>query len=244
MTRFYAFLILSLFIMLTACDDTAFDCIQKAGEEKTINISLPDFHSINANDGVNIVLRQGNSQKVTLTAGENLIEEINLEVDDAGYLDISNSNSCNWVRSYRGITLDITTPNILLINQFGYGTIKSDGILRFPDFTINAKNGTGDITLKIESNNFYTVSNTVANFYVSGNTNALWVGFYYSDGIFYGKELTANKVSITHLGTNKIEVTALDELKGTLQSIGEIVYHGNPSTVDVLVSGQGALVKK
>lgn len=226
------------------CENGGFDCIQKAGDQITKTVDAPPFHSINAYDGVNIFIKEGPDQNINLQVGENLSREIIVEVDQEGSLNIRNENSCNWVRSYRDINVFITTNSLSRINQFGYGTIKSEGVLSFPSITVNAKDGVGDIHLEVQNEKLYLVSNTIANFYLSGFTEELVIGNYYSNGRFLGKELVAKKVGITHLGSNTIEVNATESLSGSIQSVGNVHYYGNPSIVDVSITGKGELIKR
>lgn len=245
MKKFNLFYILVPFLMFSiGCENGGFDCVQKAGTEITRKIELPSFHSINAYDGINIIIKQGNTQEITLQAGENLMGEIIVGVDTAGFLNIQNENSCNWVRSYRDINLYITTDTLFLVNQYGYGTIRSEGILTFPSVTINAKDGVGDITLEVDNQRLYLVSNTIGNFYLSGRTEAFIIGNYYSNGRFLAKDLIAKKATINHLGSNTIEVNATESLSGSIQGLGDIVYYGDPEVLDVEITGEGKLIKR
>lgn len=240
--RLYIFL--GLLSLLFGCEETSFDCLKKAGDTETVSIALPLFHSINAYDGVNIILKEGNEQEVKLTAGENLIDKIKLTVDSIGFLNVSNENTCNWVRDYKDLQLHITMDTLHRINQYGYGQIRSEGILHFTDFMVNAKDGTGDVSLAVENKKLYIVSNSIANFYLSGTTEHLIVGFYYNDGICYAQELKANKVNVTHLGTNSIKIDPLDLLTGNIQSRGDILCYGSPESIKVKITGDGKLVMK
>lgn len=242
----FSFMLFTPFALFfsTGCENGGFDCVQKAGHEITRTVEVPPFHSINAYDGVNIFITQGIQQEVTLQVGENLSDEIVVEVDPEGFLNVRNENSCNWMRSYRDINVFLTTSSLTRINQFGYGTIRSEGVLSFPSITINAKDGVGDVYLEVQNEKLYLVSNTIANFYLSGFTEELIIGNYYSNGRFLGKELVAKKVGITHLGSNTIEVNATESLSGTIQSVGDLHYHGDPSIVDISITGEGALIKR
>src|SRR5690606_30877560 len=135
-------------------------------------------------------------------------------------------NSCNWIRSYQDINLYITTDTLVHINQYGFGTIRSQEKWSFPSVTINAKDGVGDIYVEVENQRLYLVSNSIANFYISGNTENFIIGNYYSNGRFSTKDLIARNVSVNHLGSNTITVNATESLKGSIQSVGDIVYYG------------------
>lgn len=229
---------------LLSCDKTDFDCIKKAGSTTTITLPLPPFHSININDGINVIIKEGDMQEVKLTAGKNLMSAIKVAVDSSGFVNISNENTCNWMRSYKDINLHITLDTLARIYHYGYGDLTSEGILHFSDFSVNVKDGSGDVHLNIDNKKLHIVSNTIANFHLSGKTDSFIAGFYYNDGMCKAKDLQAKKVSIIHLGINTIEVTALESLTGSIQSTGDIVYHGNPEEVAVSIAGDGKLIKR
>lgn len=239
----FLYLYILFLIPFLGCNETGFDCIKKAGNTATVTLTLPPFHSLNINDGINIIIKEGNFQEVKLTTGENLITGIKTVVDSLGFLNISSDNTCNWVRSYKAITLHITLNKLVRINHHGFGDLRSDGILHFDDFSVNVKDGTGDVHLEIDNKKLYIVSNTMSNFFISGNTESFIAGFYYNDGICNAKELLAKKVSITHLGTNTIEVTASESLTGSIKGTGNIIYHGDPE-VTVSITGDGKLIKQ
>lgn len=240
----FFFMIVVFSPMFLGCENTSFDCIKNTGPQITATFDLPEFHSIDAYDGVNIFIKEGSKQELSLEVGENLLDDIEIAVDSEGHLTVKNNNTCNWVRSYQDINLFITTDSLALINQFGYGIIRSAGKWNFPSVTINAKNGVGDIYLEVENQRLYLVTNTIANFYLSGKTENLIIGNYYSDGIFSAANLAANNVSVTHLGSNTIEVNAVESLKGSIQSVGDILYHGEPGVVEVAITGTGNLIKR
>lgn len=231
-------------LFMLGCDNTSFDCVKKAGDLTTITLALPPFHSININDGINVIIKTGNAQEVKLTAGENLLSGIKANVDNAGFLNIYNENSCNWVRSYKDINMHITLDTLHRVNHYGFGVLSSDGVLTFKNFHINLKDGAGDIRLAIDNQSLILISNSISNCYISGHTNNFTVGFYYNDGICWAQDLLARKVNVEHLGTNTIEVNALETLTGSLQSNGDIVYHGNPENIDINVTGTGELLQK
>lgn len=241
----YQFCMIVIFAPLyLGCENASFDCVRNTGAQTIMTLDLPDFSAINAYDGINLFIKEGAQQEVLLEAGENLLENIEIAVDATGYLTVSNNNTCNWVRSYKDINLYITTDTLVHINQYGYGTIRSEGIWTFPTVTINAKDGVGDIHVAVESERLYLVSNSIANFYLSGRTEAFVIGNYYSDGRFSSRDLIARHVSVNQLGSNTIEVNATESIKGSIDGTGDVVYYGSPGTVEVKLNGKGQLIKK
>src|SRR5690606_34429123 len=221
-------------IIITACDNTSIDCLKKSGSEKTVPIEVAPFHSIKAYNGINILIKEGEHQALELTSSENLIPEIKIFVDEEGYLNVVNENSCNWVRNYKNINLTVTTDTLKKIFQLGFGDIRSIDALSFPKIIVESKDAPGDVYLEVDNQQLEIVSNKISNFYLSGKTDKLNVGFYYNDGILFGKDLQAKTVQVYHQGMNTIEVHAVESVTGSIVSGGNVICHGNPQTVDVV----------
>ncbi len=84
-----------LFGMMTSCiSSQSFMNIKGTGPSKTKDFKVSDFHGIDVSHGFDVVLVQGNSEGLTLTVQENLLEYITVEVEQ-GILKIYSDNNLN-----------------------------------------------------------------------------------------------------------------------------------------------------
>lgn len=236
-------LIISTAIIVSACDTAdAPDCLKTSGELVETIITLPGFTSLQINQEFDITLEQSPSQEVVLITGENLIDEIKFDVTDSK-LTISDENSCDWVRDYNFPKVTIRHPGLSQIRQNGGGSIISTDTLIINTLHLISENSTGLFDLRFQCDKLVITNNDLSNYYLSGITNQLEVGFFSGDGRFEGAQLLATHVNVFHRGSNDIIVNVSEILTGRILSTGNIIYVGNtPSTIDISDENRGELI--
>src|SRR5690606_14853908 len=96
-----------------------------------------EFSKINISEGIELVVKESAEQTVKVTMGENLINDIKFEVID-GELKITNENGCEMLRNYHSAKVYVTTPVLEKIYSSSQFSIQSDGILTFPELTLES----------------------------------------------------------------------------------------------------------
>ena len=241
--------VICLGLLLLACNsENANDCFQNAGALKTQEVTVAAFTKLRANRNTTVIIKEGATHKVVIETGENLINDILVKVVD-DQLIINNSNTCNFVRDYDLTKIYVTTPNldeIICSTQF---KISSDGVLNFPNVKLSSESfndpaviTVGTVELALNSQNIQIVGNNLTQFQISGTTTTLDVGIYSGDGAVDASNLTANKVSIYHRGSNDITVRPQQELTGVLNSTGNLVALNQPPIVNVQSLYIGTLI--
>lgn len=241
------YLILPLFFI--NCDiENANDCFRKTGSIVTEEITVPAFTKIRVNRGVELILKEGAVHEVIIEAGENLINDVNVEVENSELI-ITDNNTCNFVRDYNPTKVYVTAPNITEIISSTQFKIQSDGVLNFnslsvisEDFTDTSVIAVGDVILTLNSQNINIVGNNLTHFSLSGFTQNLSVNLVAGDGVFDGANLIANTVNVFHRGTNDIIVNPQLELNGVLRSTGDLIAKNHPPIVNVTVLYTGDLI--
>ncbi len=234
--------IISTFFILSACNPDGAGCFKSTGSIETIAVEVPTFIAIDVSSNIEVHISNSPIQEVKLTAGSNLIPGIRLEVID-GVLFLENLNSCNWAREYMNPVVEISNPTLTNITQRGYGNIISTEKLTHDALTLENIGGAGDFKFDLDVLSLTIVSNEVANFYITGNTVKLNIGFYYADEIFFGEGLRATDCYVTHYGSNSIHVDVSGSLRGNIYSFGDIIMHHQlPQIIDVVEGSNGRLV--
>ncbi|MFY0652031.1 MAG: DUF2807 domain-containing protein [Cyclobacteriaceae bacterium] len=239
------FYILIIFLLNSCSDKDAFDCVKKSGTVRDYEITLSGgFDSLNISSNIDVDLIQGAHHRVVLTTGENLFDDIRVEVAD-GLLIFENNNTCNWARDYGVTKLQITTPDLRQIVYEGGGVFLSKTKLVFDTLTIDTKFSSGDFHLDIEANELNITSTRISNYYMTGSVNSLNLYYRSGDGRFYGKDLIAQHVSFYHFGTNDIMVYPVVSLEGTIDRYGNVIYYNDPiNTPQVEELSKGRLIRK
>lgn len=234
-------------MVLAGCEKPG-DCIKSAGATTVKTYDGFSFHTVLVNRGIALVIAQGDVYKVEVQAGENLVNDITVKVEN-GVLTLEDQTTCNWVRDYGQTVVYITAPNLTDIYAKTELPIVSRGTLTFPDLHIVSMDsydsyngtGTGDFYLNIDNQNLMIENNTVSRFYLSGHTNNLQLSVYESGGIFYGQELMAEQVVLYHRGSNDLYVHPVQSISGNIFNIGNVFSVRRPPLIDVTEHYQGRL---
>ena len=243
---------LLVFVVIMGCDsENAIDCFQKTGSIISSEISLESFSKITVFDGISLEISQGDTQKVTIETGENLLNDIDFSVED-GRLSITNNNGCNLLRSYGTTKVFITAPAISEIRSSTGLPIVSKGILKYGSLSLlsesfgvpEADTTSGSFILEIENTQVSIVSNGVAYFELKGTTSKLNINIASGDSRVDAHLLEADEVSVNHRGSNDLLVNPKNKISGTISSTGDVLSYGNPNTIEVQELFKGKLILK
>ncbi|MFL0354252.1 head GIN domain-containing protein [Xanthomarina sp. GH4-25] len=241
----YIFIIGCLF----ACDsEDANDCFQKSGNIIQKEVTVGDFEKIYVNRNIELILKDAPETHVLIETGENLMNDVEVVVID-NQLQLIDNNTCNFVRDYEPTKIYVSAPNITDIRSSTQFDISSDGVLNYnnlklfsEDFNSEGAFTMGDFRLQVNSNNLKVTANNLSSFYISGETNKLYVGFFSGTGRFEAANLIAQEVTIYHRGSNDMIVNPQQSLEGELRGTGDVISKNNPPIVEVEQFYTGELI--
>ena len=99
-----------LVIVLLSCDNEAgWGCIQTSGASVVDELTVEPFDKILVNRDIELVIRQGEAYNVEIQTGQNLRSGIEVSVVE-NQLQLTDHNSCNFVRDYGLTKISVTTP--------------------------------------------------------------------------------------------------------------------------------------
>ncbi|MBC7447209.1 MAG: DUF2807 domain-containing protein [Hymenobacteraceae bacterium] len=230
------------------------DCFKPAGPEAYEHRPLPPFTTIEVFDNVHVVLAaDGAPFGVDLTAGRNLLAEINTDVrpaDQPGQykLVVENRNRCNWVRDQtRPITVVVHLPDSAAHRRL---TVLHRG----EELITTASPGTRLDTLFLLSTNIGDADLDLASTY-------LWLGTYeYGDIRLRGRtrdlvctasgigQLRAEHLVCRHAYVHgyrdaELHVRATDILGIELFGSGNGYWYGQAAAAYYRVHGKGQVLK-
>ncbi len=237
-----------IFLMLSCVKDNAPNCIQTAGDLTIIEQNIDPFDRILVNENIELILLQGLEYHLKIESGEHLISDVNYTIDNTGLLTLNDNNQCNWVRNYAPTKIFVTTPNLKEIRSNTQYTIKSEGILGFPNLKLISENfnednmSSGDFNLRVQNESISVISNNISQFFISGSTDTLFVGFYSGTTAFFGANLLTQDVEISHRSSHDITVHPVQSLSGVLRSTGNLISVNEPPNIDVSELYTGSLI--
>ena len=231
--------ILAVIILLACNSENAGDCFQTEGTIIQQEVAITPFENILVNRDIELIVKDGPDYEVVIETGENLINDVEaIVVGDE--LQLTDNNTCNYVREYGITKVFVTAPNINVIRSSTQYDISSDGILTYQnlslfseDFIVPDTFTMGDFRLTINNSFTRVVTNNLSSIYISGQTETLNIKFASGAGRFHGEALIAQNVHVYHRGSNDIFVNPQQSLSGELRGTGDLISLNNPPTVEV-----------
>jgi len=231
-----------------SCDTAnAPDCIQASGDIISIELDVDAFDKVVVYNRVQLKVQQGTTQQVFLESGENLIDDVQVEVVD-GQLILKNHNNCNLVRDYGLTVVTVITPDLTEIRSSTGLETQSIGILDFDSLTLfsegfqNDFQSSGDFRMTLDVDNLRIVNNNISNYYLNGvvqNANLEW---YSGDGQLIARDLEIQNAQIFHRGTNNWQIDVKQNITGTLSGYGDVILETAPVNINVDEIWDGRLI--
>lgn len=248
-------MLLALFTGMSSCvTSQSFMPIRGTGSlvDKTINVS--GFHAIDVSNGFDVILVQGSSEGLTLTAQENLFEHITTKVEQ-GVLKIYTDR--NIIES-KGLKAKIAFKSIDDLKVSGGGDVVSETTLDVPNLNIsmtgggdiNARINTGDLKCRVSGGGDVAIDGTFKGYDMNltggGDLKSAISAAHILCEVSGGGDVSVNSrdksadatVSMTGGGDLQMEVNA-DNLKCSISGGGDATFTGTASSFDITINGGG-----
>jgi hypothetical protein len=195
------------------------------------------FSGIHSRGSFNVVITDGNEQKVRVEAEENLQEYITVEVQ-GDELVISTKKLVN-IRATKNMTVYVTAHGLKSVKLSGSGNVKSTNTLTGSDEFEAKSSGSGNITLDVETNSLDMAISGSGNMTLKGKTKNL-DGSISGSGNIRAKNLQADVASIKISGSGDAELVANEKLDSRIAGSGSVRYWGN-AAVSTKIAGSGSV---
>lgn len=244
-----SFYLIMVFLFAACNGDNVPDCFQNAGDLTRRTIEVSNFTKITVFENINLVLSEGDTQRVEIETGEFLQDEVSARVTE-DRLILENDNGCNFIRDYGLTTIYVTSPNIEEIRSSTGLLISSDGTLNFPNLTLisesfnNPETETtdGSFDLELNSTSVSILVNGIAYFKLAGTTTHFDVNTPAGDSRVEAENLVAENVNVNHRGTNDLLVNPQQRISGIIRSTGDVISINRPPEIEVEEIFNGRLI--
>ncbi len=193
--------ILAAALLLTGCG--SFSGIKGSGVAKTESKELPPFTAVNCSGISTIVLSIGESQSVSATFDDNLLEHLDLSVTNGELKITTNVNFSSQV----GPKIEIVVPKINKLSLSGAGSIQASGIEEEGELEISVS-GAGKLTADGIVKNLKVTAAGVAKIEL--------------------EKLLAESVELDMSGAGSATLYAADSINTKISGVGNVTVHGNP----------------
>lgn len=242
------YVVITLFFLFACDSENANNCFQTAGSLVQKEVIVDDFDKILVNRDIELIIKEGELQKVIIETGENLLNDIEVSVENSQII-LTDNNTCNYFRDYGITTIYITAPNITEIRSSTQYPIQSDGVLTYPSLSILSEDfnapdtfTVGDFILEIENNSFNALFNGLSSTKITGSTTNLNINMASGDARFNARNLVAQKVNVFNRGSNDVIVNPQESITGKIVSTGNVISVNRPPVVEVEALYKGRLI--
>ena len=216
------------------------DCLKSTGTVVTHRREVADgLVTVTAYDNVDLRLVQDTQTYAEVRAGESLIDNITL-TRNGNSLDIANTSSCNWARSYdtpREVTLHL--PRVTNVFLRGQGNISTLGEFR-QDTIFFHLIGAGDFDLNVQARQLFIDQYELGDAKLNGAAEEMNFTLGGSGRLFAsGMMLRRCYFKMTRDSDGDAHVRAADAVAGTVAGNGTLFYGGPPTFTDIRVTGKG-----
>lgn len=235
-------------LFFASCDsENAPDCFKSAGDLIEKEFTVAPFTMVTAFKDIELIVIDALSFNVKVETGENLMDAISVTVEN-GRLLLKNNNDCNLTRDYGLTKVYVSAPNLTEIRNSSQLTVRSNGILNYPDLDLKSEDDSGDFynngifNVEVNTTNLSVVINNTTTNYISGATTNLRVNHASGDGRFEGRNLIVDNVVIFHRGTNDIIVNPQLSLTANLVSTGDVISVTTPPIIEIQEQFDGRVI--
>ena len=236
-----------LFSMVSCTKPDNRRCFKSAGDETEKVIELEGFDKLYLREKIRYVLVQDTIEKIVLKGGENLLNFIEYSIVD-GKLEISNENTCAFLRSFKKVvTAEIHFKELINIHFEGTEPLTNEGTLQFNWLTFLIRDGAGSVDLKMNAEAIHaTISHGWGDFTFSGQVS--FASFNINSNGFcntYGLQVL-DSITVISKTQGTVKVNAANaQFKAEINGDGDIWYIGNPNGAPIFNRyGNGELIKK
>jgi len=236
--------------ILVGCNyEDAPNCLRTEGAPVSRELSLPEFSKVVIEDDLQLLIRQGNEQRVVLESGANLIDDIVVQVD-RGTLRATNGVRCNLFRGYAVNTLIITVPDLQAVRNSSAFDVRGEGVLSFNSLTLQSNTSPGpgypqkggDFYLNLRCEQLSISANGQSVFYLQGSVGQARVSFSDEFPRLEAGALFINDLDILQRSAAPMIVYPMQSITGEIRGTGDVIALNRPPVVSVTEFFSGRLI--
>ncbi|MCR9171132.1 MAG: DUF2807 domain-containing protein [bacterium] len=209
------------------------------GNVTKVDRKVGSFKEIEINGVIDVILTQGNQEKVVIETDSNLQEQIETEV--SGELLIISTKKGSMKKVTKMIA-HVTVKDLSKIKNSGVGDITCENAIKSNSLELDVNN-VGDIDLQLDCVALEVDFRGVGDLKLEGTAKTATVK---SSGVgnikAYGLDVATMKMKHTGVGNALIYVS--EDLTLKYSGVGNVNYKGNPKKKDIKKSGVGSVKNK
>ena len=196
------------------------------------------FTGIKVSSGIDVYLKQGNNETVSVEADENLHEYILTEVR-GGVLNVYSEYS---IREAERKRVYVTMKEVNSVKTTSAGDVFGETPINSDRLELSASSA-GDIKLEVHAKNTNIDISSSGDITISGETDMLRADLS-SAGDLNAFDLKAREADVSASSAGDADVSVSERITARASSAGDINYKGDPKYVDAHSSSAGGIHKR
>lgn len=192
--------------------------------------SCEEFQDINISNSLKVILSQGDSVRVMVTANASQISHIKTDVIN-GILEIQQDNGVSFGSGNKRATIAITVPNLNSIRVNEASVIESADTLRFNNLSVTLSEASKAVLAVNIANKLMIESSEASKFIGSGSAQDLSVTTKEASKAEL-EQLTAKNASLKAYEASKIDIGETKVLTIHAENASHVTYKGEPKFIE------------
>jgi hypothetical protein len=196
------------------------------------------FTGIKVSSGIDVYLKQGNDESVSVEADENLHEYIITEVR-GGILDVYSEYN---IRDAERKRVYVTIKEVNSVRTTSAGDVLGETPIKSDRLELSASSA-GDIKLEVIAKDIDIDISSSGDMTISGETDMLKADLS-SAGDLNAYDLKAREADVSVSSAGDADIYATEKITARASSAGDVNYKGDPKYVDAHSSSAGGIHKR
>jgi hypothetical protein len=196
------------------------------------------FSGIRVSTGIDVYLKQGDNQSITVEADENLHEYILTEIEGDVLVVYTEVN----IRDAEEKKVYVTMKEVKSVKASSAGDVIGQSPVKTDEIEIDASSA-GDIKLEVYAKEIEVDISSSGDVTLKGETDVLEADLS-SAGNLNAVELKVREAEVNVSSAGDADINVSEKLQARASSAGDVHYTGNPKYVDAHSSSAGSIHKR
>ena len=226
-------------IAISSCTHAQFfRTVEGHGNVVTKERKTDDFTGVKVSSGIDVYLKQGNNESVSVEADQNLHEYILTEVR-GGVLNVYSEYN---IRHAERMRVYVTMKEINSVKTTSAGDVIGETPINTDRMELSASSA-GDIKLEVHAKKIDIDISSSGDISVTGETDVLRADLS-SAGDLNAYDLRSREADVSVSSAGDADVYASERITARASSAGDINYKGDPKYIDAHSSSAGGIHRR
>ena len=205
--------------------------------------NVPSFHAVEVSNGIELILKQGNSEGVAVSASStDIIRRMKTEVVNGKLKIYVETEGLHFWSGKKNMKAYVSFKNIDELNANSGADAKTDGNINASDLKISLSSG-ADFDGNVTASKLWIDQSSGSDMTIKGKVQNLEITTS-SGADFNGYDLVSETCKADASSGSDIEITVNKELQAEASSGGDINYKGSAVITNVSNSSGGKIKKQ